>query len=206
MVLRRSKTPENACRTSCASAELDAGLRELERLRRRVDAASVRVVARMGVSGRDVAAAVTRATGRSSRSARELVAAMVVAEKVEGAGDPLAGGNVSIEHLRALTPVADLVDAAGLVSFAVAQSPEEFASTVARIQLDRDAEGVRERQRATRSVRFFGADHGNVGMRAVLTPLEGAELRSLLMHRTDDAWRVAHPDRAETLGKHHGAV
>ena len=130
----------------------------------------------------------------------------MVAEKVEGAGDPLAGGNVSIEHLRALTPVADLVDAAGLVSFAVAQSPEEFASTVARIQLDRDAEGVRERQRATRSVRFFGADHGNVGMRAVLTPLEGAELRSLLMHRTDDAWRVAHPDRAETLGKHHGAV
>jgi hypothetical protein len=59
-----------------------------------------------------------------------------------------------------------------------------------------------ERQRAARSVRFFDAAHGCIGMTAVLPPLEGAELRSWISAQCDREWKSKYPDRAQTLGGH----
>ena len=143
-------------------------------------------------------------TGTSVRTARDRLKVALVVEKVAGAGDALVNGAVSGEHLRLLAPLADTPDAAELLALAVVQTPEEFMSTVRRFELVRDAHGVRERQRAARGVSFFDGEHGCVGMRAVLTPSDGAELRSRLQQIADDAWRAEHPDRAATAGGHGG--
>ena len=41
-------------------------------------------------------------------------------------------------------------------------------------------------------------------MRAILTAIEGAELKTRLQQITDATWRAEHPERAETLGGHGG--
>ena len=46
-----------------------AALRQLERLRREVDAASAKVTIVLGANSRDTAAEISRATGRSNRQA-----------------------------------------------------------------------------------------------------------------------------------------
>ena len=107
--------------------------------------------------------------------------------------------------MASLARIPDVADAAGLLVLAAGQSPEVFAATVTRFELDRDGGSVGERQRAARSVRFFAAEEGCVGVRAVLTPLDGAELKASLMQIADVAWRREHPERAETLGGHGGS-
>lgn len=84
--------------------------------------------------------------------------------------------SVSSDHLRSLARVEDDVDATELLPLAVDQSPEEFASTASRFLTNKDGATVRDRPQAERSVRFFATDNGGVGMRAILTELEGAGL------------------------------
>lgn len=187
-----------------ARIDIDGGLRELERIRRGVDAASAALIAGLGTRGRDTAAAFARATGSSGRRAREQAKAAEVVEKVVGAAAALESGDVSTEHLCVLARIADVDDAAELLLLAAGQTPEDFAATVTRFELDRDGAGVRERQQAARSVRFFTAEEGCVGVRGVLTPLEGAELKARLTQIADAAWRRDHPERAEVLGDHGG--
>lgn len=187
-----------------ARADIDGGLRELERIRRMVDAASAALIAGLGTRGRDTAAAFARATGSSGRRAREQTRAAEVVEKVVGAAAALERGEVSTEHLCVLARIVDVDEAAELLPLAAAQTPEDFAATVTRFELDRDGVGVRERQQGARSVRFFAAEEGCVGVRGVLTPLEGAELKARLMQVADTAWRREHPERAEVLGGHGG--
>lgn len=161
-----------------ARADIDGGLREWERIRRAVDAASVALIAGLGTDGLHTAAAIVRVTGLSGRRAREQVKAASVAVNVAGAGaaGALARGEVSAEHLCVLARVGDADAAPELLPLAVVQSPEDFLATVTRFELDRDGAGVRERQEASRSVRFFAAEEGCVGVRGVLTSLEGAEI------------------------------
>lgn len=187
-----------------ARADIDGGLRELERVRRAVDAASAVLIAGLGTHGRDTAAAIVRATGLSGRRAREQARAALVVENVAGAGEALARGEVSAEHLVMLGRVGDAEAAAALLPLAVVQSPEDFSFTVARFEFDRDGAGLRERQLAARSVRFFSAEEGCVGVRGVFTPLEGAELKARLTQIADGVWRREHPERAEVLGGHGG--
>ena len=181
--------------------EIREGLAQLERVRRCVDAACARLIAGLG-GGRDAVAEVARATGVSTQMARRQTRVAEVVASVTGAGEALAAGDVSAEHLIVL---AGVVDAGGLLAVAVVETPEEFARTVSRFQLDRDGAGVADRQRAARSVRFFAAEHGCVGVRAVLTRVEGAELRNRLTQVCDEAWRAVHRERAEVLGGHNAA-
>lgn len=74
---------------------------------------------------------------------RQTRVAEVVASVV-GAGEALAVGDVSVEHLASLSGVAE---AAELLGLAGKQLPEEFARTVSRFQLDRDGAGMADRQR-----------------------------------------------------------
>ena len=73
-----------------------------------------------------------------------------------------------------------------------------------RYQQVKNPKSFRERQRESRSVSFFDADHGCIGMRAVFPPIEGEELKNRLSQLADAAWRAQHPERAETLGGHDG--
>jgi hypothetical protein len=85
-----------------------AALRQLERLRREVDAACANVTIVLGANSRDTAAEISRATGRSTRQAkRDAQTAQTVASLPE-AGDALAKGAISAEHVAMLHPMLGL--------------------------------------------------------------------------------------------------
>ena len=185
-------------------ADAEIALREIERVRRALDAVQARVIAVIDASGKDAAAFIARTTGVSTKAAREQARVAKVVERLEGAGEALARGRVSSEHLRSLAPVADDPEAASLIDIASAQTPEEFRKTVTRYQQVKNPKTFRERQREARSVSFFSADNGCIGMRAILPPIEGEELQDRLSQIADAAWRAEHPERAENLGGHDG--
>ncbi len=187
-----------------ARADAEIVLREIERLRRGLDAAHARVVAVIDASGKDAAAFIARTTGVSTKIAREQARVAKVVEQFDGAGEALASGRLSSEHLRSLAPVADDPEASSLLETAFTQTPEEFRKTVTRYQQVKNPKTFRERERAARSVSFFAADNGCIGMRAILPPIEGEELQNRLSQIADAAWRLEHPERADTLGGHDG--
>ena len=190
--------------TGWTRPEISSGLRQLERLRRSLDAAFAALIVGYGANDRDTTAAIVRSTGMSAHVAREHKIVAQVIERIPGAGLLLEHGELSADHLRSLARVENDTDATELLPLAVAQTPEEFALTARRYLANKDGAGTRERQHADRCVRFFNTDNGVVGIRAILTAIEGAELKTRLQQITDAAWRAEHPERAETLGGHGG--
>lgn len=177
---------------------------EFERLGRALDAARSLVVAALAkVCGRDTHAAIVRATGTSGRTARVQMKVAEVIGRFPESSEALARGDVSAEHVRLLDRVTDPEAARKLLVDAVSMTPDEFRNHVERHLLDDDEDEVKAQQQSGRSVTFFRARAGNIGMRAILTPLEGAELQSRLNEIADAEWRKNHPDRAATLGGHH---
>jgi hypothetical protein len=132
-----------------------AGQRELERLRREVDAAFAALVIADGGDDRDAAARIARATNVSTGCARERVRVARVCDAIPAAHMALGVGDVSVEHVSLLFPVLDDPDAASLVEVAAGQSPGKFRRTVARHQLDRNPADVGTKQKASRSLTFF---------------------------------------------------
>jgi hypothetical protein len=179
------------------------GLRELRRLSGEmaaVEAVLVRVL--KTEAGRDTRAVLARGFGMSNAEARKSEEVADVVARVPGADDALAHGEVTGEHLRLLKPITDNDEAAELLTLAPSQSPDKFAKTVEQWRIDRDAEGWRSRQHKTRSLKFFKADNGCVGIRAILPTLEGEQVKAAINEACDAAWRAAHPERAETIGGH----
>lgn len=111
-------------------------------------------------------------------------------------------GSVSGEHLRHLGNVKDNDEAAELLALAPSQTPEEFGRAVQKHLIERDAKGVKERQHKARSLKFFKTDTGCIGIRVILPPLDGEQIKASINTACDAAWRAAHPERAETLGGH----
>jgi hypothetical protein len=180
-----------------------AGLAEIRRLRAQLDAAQVVLVAVVAAAaGRDTRATLVRHGGMSTREAREAERVAAVVSRVPGAGAALAGAAVSAGHLALLAPVTDAATAADLLAVATRQPVDLFATTVHRHRVGEHAASVRDRQRNGRSVSFFRADDGNVGMRAILTPLDGERITAAINERCDANWRAEHPDRAQVLGGH----
>ena len=185
-------------------ASIVEGQRELERLRREVDAAFAALVIADGGDDRDAVARVVRAVGVSGRCARERVRVARVCDAVPVAYEALAAGVLCSERVALLDPVIDDPSAAELVEVGVAQSPEEFRDTVMRYRLAKDPGDVRRRQREARGLTFFRGEHGCVGVRGMFTPVDGEEFRNRLTAIADANWRVEHPDRAPKRGAHGG--
>ncbi len=185
-------------------ASIVDGQRELERLRREVDAAFAALVIADGGDDRDAAARVARAVGVSTRCARERVRVARVCDAVPAALSALAAGALCSERVALLGPVVDDPSVDELVEVGVGQSPEEFRDTVMRYRLAKDPADVRRRQRDARGLTFFRGEHGCVGVRAMFTPVDGEEFRNRLTAIADANWRVEHPDRAPTRGAHGG--
>ena len=181
-----------------------AALRQLERLRREVDAASAKVTIVLGANSRDTAAEISRATGRSNRQARRDAQTAQAVETLPAAGEALAKGEVSAEHVAMLHPLLGLPGVAELLEKAAASTVDEFRDTVQRFELDaRGDEDTAAKQRKRRMLRFFDAELGMLGMTGLLPPVEGARLRAELEAIADRAYRAAHPERAEHRGGHH---
>ena len=186
-------------------AEVLAGLAELERVQREVSAAMAGLVIALGIERRDTAAVLARTCGVSSLEARNRAQVAEVVSKLPAAGAALAAGALSAEHVRALGSVASTEGVVALLNGAGERSPEELARQAMALRMEADhGESLSARQRARRCVRFFAADDAMVGVRVLLGPVEGAELRSTLMRLTDEAWKRDQPDRAQVLGSHGG--
>ena len=180
-----------------------AALRQLERLRREVDAAAATVTIVLGANSRDTAAEISRATGRSNRQARRDAKTAQAVESLPAAGEALAKGEVSAEHVAMLHPLLGVPGVEGLLAKAATSSVDEFRETVQRFELDaRGDEDMADRQRKRRMLRFFDADLGMVGLTGLLPPIEGARLRAELEAIADRVYRAKHPERAEERGGH----
>ncbi len=182
------------------------GLQQLRRLRGELAALEAVLVGVLKTeTDRDTKATLVRGFGMSSAEASKAMKVSGVVGRVRGADEALADGSVTGEHLRHLTDITDPDEAVELLSLAPNQTPDDFGRTVEKYRIGRDARGVTERQRQARSVKFFKADHGCVGMRVILPTLEGEQIKATLNEACDAAWRAAHPDRAETLHGHDDA-
>ena len=165
----------------------------------------VGLVMALGVERRDTAAVLARTCGVSSLEARHRTRVAEVVAKLPAAGTALSAGALSAEHVRALAPAASTNGVLALLDGAGQRPPEELGRQALALRIDADhGESLSARQRARRCVRFFAAADHMVGVRAVLGPVEGAELRSTLMRLTDEAWKRDHPERADVFGGHGG--
>jgi hypothetical protein len=179
------------------------GLQHLRRLRGEIAALeAVLVTVLKTETGRDTTSMLARGFGMSNAEAAKAVKVSGIIERVPGAVDALASGSVSGEHLRHLGNVKDNDEAAELLELAPSQSPEEFGRTVEAFLIQRDAKGVKDRQRKARSLKFFKTDNGCTGIRVILPPLDGEKIKASINTACDAAWRAAHPERAETVGGH----
>jgi hypothetical protein len=179
------------------------GLQQLRRLRGEIAALEAVLVGVLkDEAGRDTSAMLARGFGMSGAEAARAVKVSGVVDRVPGASDALASGSVSGEHLRHLSLVKDNHDAAELLALAPSQTPDEFGRAVQQHLIERDAKGVKERQRRARSLKFFKTDDGCIGVRVILPPLEGEQIKASINTACDAAWRAAHPERAETVGGH----
>ncbi len=176
-------------------ADAHEGLRGIEQLARRVDAARIAVIISLGVDQRDIISVVARQCAITTGMARRFVRAARVVARVDGAFTLLADGAIGIDHLLALTDVKDCVAAAELLERAPALLPEDFVNVVQRWRIDTEGTDLRNAQKTQRSLTFYRARHGGLGMRAVFPALEGEEFRARLWHLADEAWRAAHPER-----------
>ena len=183
---------------------LRMGMRELERLRREVEAATALLVGAMPES-RDTVADIARNTGVSNREARRRKSVADVCGKVKGALEKLQSGDISNEHVSALAPVADMPGAESLLDDAASRSPEELTRDVEQFRLSAACgDDMAKRQRARRMLRFFAGPEGMIGINGLLPPVEGTELKNRLAAMVDAKWRADHPDRAKALGGHGG--
>ena len=173
-------------------------------MRRQGEAATAVLVAALP-ENRDAVASLAREIGVSNREARRRRDVAAVVAAIPNAGELLAGGALSAEHVAALVPAIGDPAAAALAAAAVDQTPEEVVRAVRQHRLDHEhGTDTTRRQRAMRSLRFFSGPEGMIGLQGLLPPLEGATLKGMLEAILDGHWRAEHPERASVLGGHGG--
>jgi hypothetical protein len=173
---------------------------EVDRLRRRVDAAIV-VLSQALAAGRDTVAALSRATHMSNSGARQYARVARQRETVPEIVDRLAVGDLSLEHATALASL-DAETARTLIDHATTERVDDFRARVKAAQIDKAGDGRRERQVAERSVRFGTTPEGSIKATIVLPEADGTEFRNTLDQLCDIAYKQDHPDRASTVGGH----
>jgi hypothetical protein len=186
--------------SGCSAAEARRGLAAVELAVRSLQALMVGFVTRLD-AGRDTVAAVKRVTGVSASVARGLAAAAVVVEENPPVGVLLSSGELSVDHivsLGGLTP--ETIER--LLPLAVVEVADVFRRTVTEYRVLTEANTLEEEQQLSRSVTFFTKRNGCVGATVVLPPVPGATFRNTLNELCDQAWRAAHPERAEVAGGH----
>ena len=181
-----------------------AGLVEFERIVREAHAAMARVIAGMAET-RDKTTAIARACGVSAGEALQRRKVAAVCDSFGRAGELLARGLVSAEHLVPLELVLGLAGAESLLDSAVVQSSEEFKATVESFRLEAEhGDQTAKRQHAQRYLRFGDGPDGILTVRGLLPPVEGKNFREVLSTLINAKWRKDHPERARTAGGHGG--
>ena len=158
--------------------EVEAGVREVQRIRRATDAAMALLMAAMP-QNRDTAAAITRNTGATNRESRARQNIAKVVTQVPGALELLQAGKVSAEHLAALAPIADKPGAQQLLAGATNKSPEVLAREAQQFKLSLDSgNDVVKRQHAQRFARLTDGPDGMISISGLLPLCEGTNLKT----------------------------
>ena len=182
--------------------EVEAGVREVERIRRATDAAMALLVAAMP-QNRDTAAAITRNTGASNLESRTRQIIAKVVTQVPGALELLQAGKVSAEHLAALAPIADKPGVQQLLAGATNKSPEVLAREAQQFKLSLECgNDVVKRQHAQRFVRLTDGPDGMISISGLLPPREGTNLKTKLAALVNARYKATHPARADSVGGH----
>jgi hypothetical protein len=180
------------------------GLAELERIHREYEAANAVLIAALPAT-RDLTADLTRNNGISAREAKRQREMADVTKKLPGALVKLRNGEISADHVTALSSVKGLEGAEKLLEGAGQKSPEALAKEAEQFKLaSENAADTAKRQWAARSFRFFNGRDGMLGLTGFLPPVVGAEFRARVEAVRDAKWRLEHPERASTLGGHGG--
>ena len=188
--------------TGWTVAQVDAGLRSLDRLRCELEAATALLVADRPAD-RDATASLSRLSNISNREARKRRAVAAVVSVLPGALDLLRMGALTVEHIAALRPVVDQRGAQELLESGVEMSPEDFERAVQQFRLALEpGDTTAARQRAARLLRFSNRPDGMIGLRGLLPPVEGATLETILRAIGDANYRRDNPTRARVLGGH----
>lgn len=181
------------------------GLIEIKRLRGLLEAAQAVLVGIVATeSGRDTKAALARHLNMSKTEAAKATAVAEVLNRVEDAEQALADGRLTADQVHKLAAIKDNDEAAELLKQGAdnRDTPEEFERRVRQHRINSEGPSLRDRQRASRGLWFFPADHGCVGFRGVLPPVEGNRLKASLDGIVDAKYRAKHPERAPQAGGH----
>jgi hypothetical protein len=169
------------------------GLMLLEQLSRSVAAVKLVLINQLD-TGRDTTAAIVRATGVSTRQARELRNAAQVIDQLPEALNNLENGSLSTEHLAKVSGLKPEL-AAELLHIGNGRSVDDFRQLVDETRVQRNSASVSEEQHNSRCVRIYKKRNGCVGINIVLPPIEGNEFINTLDTIADHAWRTANPER-----------
>lgn len=183
--------------------ELSVAFAQLARLRGELAVAQAQLLARRSAAaGRDTLASVSRELGLSGGEAREVLAASDVLAAHPAAAQALASGSIQTGHLAAVKRVDGVEEQAALLALASSQPVDDFRKTVMQFRINQAGPSWRKRQQAARSLTFFDADNGCLGLRAMLPTLQGELVRARLVGIVDAAYRREHPERADVAGGH----
>jgi hypothetical protein len=182
--------------------EIHESLQELERVQRELEAARSLLISALPDS-RDLIASLSRKCGISNTEAHRRNDVAKVVRALPETGELLARGQVSSEHIRALSKVLDKVGVAELIGAAASESPEDFTKRVKDFQLASEhGEDIAKRQHAQRSLSFDKRPDGMIGIKGTLPPIDGKRLKERLRALVDHKYRKDHPLRANHLGGH----
>jgi hypothetical protein len=169
------------------------GLILLEQLSRSIAAVKLVLINQLH-TGRDTTAAIVRATGVSTRQARELRNAARVIDQLPEALSKLENGSLSTEHLAKVSGLNPEL-AAEMLHIGNDRSADDFRQLVDETRVQRNSASVSDEQHNSRSVRIYKKRNGCVGINIVLPPIEGTEFINTLDTIADHAWRTTNPER-----------
>jgi hypothetical protein len=187
-------------------AQLAEDLAVIAAASRRLEAASVRLVAeqvrRRPSSAFDVTRTLKRDHRLSGAAARRIAdAAVAVNETSAEVGAALDAGEISAEHLRTLHGVGASLPASAkqsLLADARREDPDAFKQRVLNAvhASDRDDGKARAaRQHAARTASWRERSDGLHEFRALLAPDDASLVRGALQQMMDARWRAEHPGR-----------
>ena len=188
--------------TGWSVAQVDAGIRSLDRLRFELEAAMALLVANRPAD-RDATASLSRLSNITNREARKRRTVASVVAALPGALDLLRTGALTVDHIAALRPVVEEPGAQELLESGVEMSPEDFERAVQQFRLSLESgETTASRQHGARSLRFSNGPDGMIRLRGLLAPVEGATLETILGAISEANYRRDHPERARVVGGH----
>jgi hypothetical protein len=196
--------------TGLDDAQLASDVALLSKVGRRLEGLCARLVAeqaRRRPEGRVTSTrALKSALGLSGGAARALgAAAEAIRALPSAAGEALAAGAISAEHVRALHGAGSSLGAdtqEALLADAAREDPDDFRRRVLAVALANDGDdGAAQaaRQRAARTAWWRIGDDGLHELRARLAPDDGGVVRTALQRLMDERWRAEHPERSRQV-------